>query len=86
MVLWRCVLGDSGEQSVMTPGPTAVLELCASSWDCQVTVCGGLGELYVPLRSPLAPDHRCSDCTSELCQVWFCPSSHRIEQSEVYRE
>ena len=48
MVLWRCVLGDSGEQSVMTPGPTAVLELCANSWDYQVTVCGGLGELYVP--------------------------------------
>ena len=86
MVLWRCVLGDSGEQSVMTPGPTAVLELCANSWDCQVTVCGGLGKLYVPLILPLPPDHRCSDCTSELCQAWLCPSSHCIEQSEVYRE
>eukprot|EP00731_Ephydatia_muelleri_P038897 Em0975g1a len=40
MVVWRCVLEDSGEQSVMTPGLTTVLELCANSWDCQVTVRG----------------------------------------------
>ena len=53
----------------MTPGQTAVLKLCADSWDYPVTVGGGLGNIVCHLWRYLIPsgmtslDDRCSDCT-----------------------
>ncbi len=36
--VWSCVLAESGEQSVMTPGTTLTLRLCVGSLDTQEPV------------------------------------------------